>query len=112
MLKYIILLIVGAGLLACSSVNTVFLNTADSSNSDIVADGSSSNAVDSMIAPYQKELEAEMNAVIAYAERPFEKGRPGGALNNWAADALLVSQTENARLSGPAFSLLLSLIHI
>lgn len=106
MLKYITLLIVGAGLLACSSVNTVFLNSADSSNSDIVADGSSSNVVDSMIAPYQKELEAEMNAVISYAERPFEKGRPGGSLNNWAADALLASQTENARLSGPAFSLL------
>lgn len=106
MFKYIILIAVGAGLLACSSVNTILLDTSDSSNSDVVYQGNDANVIDSIVAPYQKELEAEMNEVIAYAERSFERGRPGGSLNNWAADALLESQIGNARLSGPTFSLL------
>lgn len=106
MLKYILLIAVGAGLLACSSVNTITLDSSDSSNADVLAQGSQMNAVDSIVAPYQKELDAEMNAVIAYAERSFEAGRPGGSLNNWAADALLESQIGQARLSAPTFSLL------
>lgn len=106
MLKYIILFTVGAGLLACSSVNTIILNSSESNNSDVLSQGSEGNVIDSMVAPYQKDLEAEMNEVIAYAEKAFERGRPGGSLNNWAADALLESQTGKARLSGPTFSLL------
>lgn len=92
--------------MACSSVNTIRLDSSDSSNSDVLSQGAEVNAVDSMVAPYKQQLEDEMNEVIAYAERPFERGRPGGALNNWATDALLESQIGNARLSGPTFSLL------
>jgi 2',3'-cyclic-nucleotide 2'-phosphodiesterase (5'-nucleotidase family) len=106
MLKYIILFTVGAGLLACSSVNTISLNSSESSNSDVLSQGTETNVIDSIVEPYKQDLEDEMNEVVAYAERPFEKGRPGGALNNWAADALLESQIGNARLSGPTFSLL------
>lgn len=106
MLKYIILFTVGAGLLACSSVNTITLNSSESSNSDVLSQGSEGNVIDSIVAPYLEDLEAEMDEVIAYAERSFEKGRPGGSLNNWSADALLQSQIGNARLSGPTFSLL------
>jgi 2',3'-cyclic-nucleotide 2'-phosphodiesterase (5'-nucleotidase family) len=106
MLKFLILLTVGAGLLACSSVNTISLNSSESSNSDVLFQGNDGNAIDSMVAPYRLDLEAEMDEVIAYAERPFEKGRPGGSLNNWSADALLQSQIGNAKLSGPTFSLL------
>lgn len=106
MLKQFILIAVGAGLLACSSVNTISLVSSDSNNSDVVFQGNDANAIDSIVSPYRMELEAEMNEVIAYAERPFDKGRPGGSLNNWAADALLESQIENARLAGPTFSLL------
>ena len=106
MLKYIILIAVGAGLLACSSVNVIRYDSSDSSNSDVLFQGTQSNAVDSMIAPYKQELHAEMNEVIAYAERSFEKDRPGGSLNNWSADALLESQEGNANWSGPTFSLL------
>lgn len=106
MLKYFILLIVGAGLLACSSVNTISLNSSESSNTDVLFQGNDGNVIDSMVAPYRLDLEAEMDEVIAYAERPFEKGRPGGSLNNWSADALLQSQIGNAKLSGPTFSLL------
>ena len=106
MLKFIILFTVGAGLLACSSVNTISLISDDSSNSDVLVQGTNLNSIDSIIAPYKTDLEAEMNEVIAYAEQSFEKGRPGGSLNNWSADALLQSQIENAKLSGPTFSLL------
>jgi 2',3'-cyclic-nucleotide 2'-phosphodiesterase (5'-nucleotidase family) len=106
MFKYIILLSVGAGLLACSSVNTIRLNSEESSNSDVLEQGAMTNAVDSIVNPYKQELEAEMNEVISYAERPFERGRPGGALNNWATDALLESQLGKEGLSGPVFSLL------
>ena len=106
MLKYIILFAVGAGLLACSSVNTISLNSSESSNSDVLSQGNDANVIDSMVAPYSDELKAEMDEVIAYAEQAFEKGRPGGSLNNWSADALLQSQIGNARLSGPTFSLL------
>lgn len=105
-LKYVILFTVGAGLLACSSVNTITLNSAESSNSDVLIQGSDQNAVDSMVSPYRQELQAEMDEVIAYAEKPFETGRPGGSLNNWSADAVLQSQIGNARLAGPTFSLL------
>ncbi len=106
MLKKGILFSVGAGLLACSSVNTIRLNSTDSSNSDVLVQGTGMNVIDSIVAPYQAELEAEMDEVIAYAEQVFDRGRPGGSLNNWAADALLQSQIGNARLSAPTFSLL------
>jgi len=106
MLKNIIFIAVGAGLLACSSVNTIYLDSADSTNSDVLNQGAEANVIDSMVAPYKEELEAEMDEVIAYAERPFERGRPGGSLNNWATDALLESQIANAKLKGPTFSLL------
>lgn len=106
MFKYILLCTVGAGLLACSSVNTIRVDSNDSSNTFVLDQGVEMNAIDSMIEPYKTELEAEMSKVIAYAEKPFETGRPSGSLNNWAADALLQSQIANARLSAPTFSLL------
>lgn len=106
MIKHIILIAVGAGLLACSSVDIIILNSTSSANTDVVNQGGKVNSIDSIVAPYKEELNAEMNEVIAYAERPFEKGRPGGSLNNWAADALLQSQIGKTKIAGPVFSLL------
>jgi 2',3'-cyclic-nucleotide 2'-phosphodiesterase (5'-nucleotidase family) len=48
-----------------------------------------SPAVDSLIAPYKKTLDAEMNAVIGTVEHSLEKGKPESTLGNWVADALL-----------------------
>lgn len=96
----------GAGLWACSSVNTIRVDANDSVNTDVVSQGAEENSIDSIIAPYKNELQAEMSKIIAYAEQAFETGRPSGSLNNWAADALLESQIANARLSAPTFSLL------
>lgn len=103
MVKYFIFIFIGAGLWACSSVSTITVNAR---TTPVINEGNSPNSVDSVIAPYKSELEAEMNEVIAHATQNFEKGRPGGALNNWAADAALQSQIRNARLKGPTFCLL------
>lgn len=103
MLKYFIFSAIGAGLLACSSVTNI---TAHSENTSVVDQGSKANSVDSIITPYRLELESEMLEIIGVAEKDFVKGRPGGSLNNWAADAVLVSQMRAVKLDIPAISLL------
>lgn len=103
MLKYFILIFIGAGLWACSSVSKI---SVDSETTPVTFQGNAPNSIDSIVAPYKSELEAEMNEVIAHADQDFLKGRPGGSLNNWAADATLQSQIRNARLKGPTFCLL------
>ncbi len=82
----VIALILGAGLWACSDV----YNLSAESNSVNIDDEIQTNAsIDSMIAPYQTELSATMDEVIAFAPNDFTKGRPNAALNNWSADAIL-----------------------
>ncbi len=103
MLKKLIFIAIGAGLLACSSVTTI---TVHSDNQSVLEQDVRMNSVDSMISPYKVELESEMLEVIAIAEQDFIRGRPSGALNNWAADAVLTSQTRGVELDIPAFSLL------
>jgi len=103
MLKHLLFLTLGAGLLACSSVTTISVRT---DNTAVTDQNVASNSIDSLIAPYRSELESEMLEVIAVAEKDFIKGRPSGSLNNWAADAVLISQTRGKELTYPAFSLL------
>ena len=103
MIKYFIFAVIGAGLWACSSVSTI---SVENNSAPVVETSESPNKIDSIVQPYKTELEKEMLEVIAEAEMDFVKGRPSGSLNNWAADALLNSQTRNARLKGPTFALL------
>lgn len=102
MLKYFLVFLCGAGLLACSSVNTI---SVDAKTIAVTEDYAVESKIDSIIAPYQKDLEKEMNVVIAKAEDDFIAGRPNGTLNNWVTDAALVSQTRNVRLSKPIIAL-------
>lgn len=102
MFKYLFVFLCGAGLLACSSVNTI---SAYSNTKGVTQDYQKESHVDSMIAPYQKELATEMNEVIAKAEKDFTSGRPNGTLNNWVTDVALVSQTRTVRLSKPIMAL-------
>lgn len=102
MFKYLFVFLCGAGLLACSSVNTI---SAYSNTTGVTQDYQKESHVDSMIAPYQKELATEMNEVIAKAEKDFTSGRPNGTLNNWVTDVALVSQTRTVRLSKPIMAL-------
>ncbi|MFT5779960.1 MAG: 2',3'-cyclic-nucleotide 2'-phosphodiesterase (5'-nucleotidase family) [Crocinitomicaceae bacterium] len=103
MLKHFILIAVGAGLLACSSVNTITVNA---TNDPVVDQSVSANSIDSLINPYKVDLDAEMEVVIAHAEKDFIKGRPSGSLNNWAAEAVLHSQLRTTEFDAPVFSLL------
>ncbi len=94
MFKHFIFILVGAGLVACSSVNTI---TVQSDTQAVVETSSELNRIDSIVMPYKSELEAEMLEEIAKAEKNFERGRPNGALNNWSTDAVqhfFKSQTE------------------
>ncbi|XOV67327.1 MAG: 5'-nucleotidase C-terminal domain-containing protein [Fluviicola sp.] len=82
----VIILLLGAGLWACSDV----YNLSAESHSVTIDDEIQLNAsIDSMIAPYQDSMSTIMDEVIAYAPQDFLKGRPNAALNNWAADAIM-----------------------
>lgn len=103
MFKHFSIFIIGAGLLACSSVNTISVQP-----ETVKLDGTytSNSSIDSLIMPYKDSLSIEMNVVIARAETNFVVGRPGSNLGNWVADAIFVNQTKNVRLSMPTFCLL------
>lgn len=103
MIKHFSILIFGAGLLACSSVNTLSVEP----KTVKLDDSFKSNAgIDSMIMPYKDSLSVEMNVVIAKAETDFVVARPGSNLGNWVADAIFVNQTKTVRLSMPTLCLL------
>ncbi len=104
--NFVFILILGAGLWACSDVYT--LSAEDKAT--LVDSGIESNAsIDSIIAPYQNKLSQTMDEVIAYAPEDFTKGRPNGTLNDWAADAILYHElrvSTDVQFSGPVICLL------
>lgn len=81
----ILIFILGAGLSACSFGKQTYV-----SGKSISLDQSYSNSrsVDSIIAPYKKDLDQEMNQVISFAEVDFINGRPSGNLGNLMADII------------------------
>lgn len=103
MIKYIVIGIIGAGLLACSSVTTISVSA---ENVPITNEYERSNKIDSIISPYRTTLAEEMEEVMAIADQEFTKGRPNGSLNNWAADAILASQRLRSEIQIPTFCLL------
>lgn len=103
MIKLLSIFFIGAGLLACSSVNTLSVN----SKTEKLTDAYQVNGhIDSLIQPYKDSLSVEMNVVIAEATSDFIVERPGSNLGNWVADAIFVNQTRTVRLSDPVFVLL------
>lgn len=103
MIKRIGIFIIGAGLLACSSVNTI---SVDPGSVKLDASHSSNSTIDSLIMPYKDSLSVEMNVVIVKSEVDFVVGRPSSNLGNWVADAIFVNQTKTVRLSIPTFCIL------
>lgn len=103
MIRIVSIVIIGAGLLACSSVNTLSVSSRTEKLNDSVQVNS---RIDSLIRPYKDTLGKEMNGVIAEAMTDFNVGRPGSNLGNWVADAIFVNQTRTVRLSEPVFVLL------
>lgn len=103
MIKLFSIFIIGAGLWACSSVNTLSVN---SSTEKLNASYEANSHIDSLIKPYKDSLSVEMNVVIAEATTDFIVERPGSNLGNWVSDAIFVNQTRTVRLSEPVFVLL------
>lgn len=103
MIKFLSIFFIGAGLLACSSVNTFSVN---SKTEKLTESYQTNNHIDSLIQPYKDSLSIEMNVVVAEATSDFIVERPGSNLGNWVADAIFVNQTRTVRLSDPVFVLL------
>lgn len=80
------LLYIGILALLVSCTTTL---TADPDVIEVKKTDQSLNKIDSLVIPYREALESEMLEIIAQSEYDFTKGRPNGALNNWAADAIL-----------------------
>lgn len=103
MKKIVFSILLGAGLLACSSVSKKYV----SAENAVVSGSTQENSeLDNMIEPYRDSMKAEMEIVIAEALNDFIVERPCGNLNNWVADATFASETKNKRLSIPAICLL------
>ena len=103
MLKYFYIFFIGAGLLACSSVNTAFVSER---NIEIDSTFIGNSQIDSIILPYKDSLEHEMSEIIATSLFDYAVSRPNSNLGNWVADAIFVNQTKNVRLSIPIICLL------
>ncbi len=88
--------------MACSSVSVIQVNP----ESIPVDDVSFNVKIDSIISPYRDSLEEEMNVIIGFAPMDFERSRPNGSLNNWAAD--VVGQSMITELEGKPFICLLN----
>lgn len=82
-----IIVLLGAGLSACSSL----LKVADTQPKQTAIKGSIDHDVqmDSLIAPYSRELAKEMNLVIGEAMLDLVPARPNSNLGHWTTDLLL-----------------------
>jgi 2',3'-cyclic-nucleotide 2'-phosphodiesterase (5'-nucleotidase family) len=102
MVKLIYSIIIGAGLLACSSVTTLSVHPA---SAKMTPELSSNARIDSLIAPYRDSMNREMNVVVGKATVNFIAERPNSNMGNWFADAVFANQTRNVRLAQPTFCL-------
>ena len=101
MLRHLLLFLIGASLLACSSHLTT-----TASKVSLNYDSAEKQEVSQFISPYKDSMENTMNQVLAESSVSMEVGRPSSILGNWASDALFVNQTRTVKLSEPIFCLL------
>lgn len=81
------IVLIGAGVTACSS----FLTPHFTSNQNQGVDRSiqPNSQIDSLVAPYKRELDKEMSRVIGQAVVALQVARPSSNLGSWVADASL-----------------------
>lgn len=103
LVKFIILISIGAGLYACSS----YLPNSNQSESISVENNSNvENEISQIIAPYSDSMKQEMSEQICVASEDFiVQRKPSGNLNNWFAQAIFSHQTKAIRMSEPIFCL-------
>ena len=102
-MKFLFILIIGAGLWACSSVSVKSVNQ---ESIPVKGEEQANSKIEAEIKPYRDSMKAEMNEVIAVADTNFIVERPFGNLNNWVADAVFVGETKTIRMTLPFFALL------
>jgi 2',3'-cyclic-nucleotide 2'-phosphodiesterase (5'-nucleotidase family) len=101
MFKVVILICVGASLLACSSHFII-----EPLRVPITTQEKSYEKTEQFIKPYRDSMSAIMNELIALADTNFLVQRPSSNLMNWVADAVFIQETQTVRLSTPAICLL------
>lgn len=85
--KWIILYaILGIGLSACT--HQLHIDKAVTSQYSINGEIAPDSTVNSLIAPYRRSLDSQMNQVIGSFAYDMKKERPEGTLGNWMADAV------------------------
>lgn len=88
----LLVMIIGAGLWACSSVTAIYVQT-DKVPVTTVTQADPETV--EFIEPYKKELSHEMDRVIGYAPTDIERARPEGKLGNFVVDATMNYLVEN-----------------
>ncbi|MES2557404.1 MAG: 5'-nucleotidase C-terminal domain-containing protein [Bacteroidota bacterium] len=99
MVKFIGILLIGAGLSACSSYSHKVFNA---QRIDVKTPVEKDPEIDSLVAPYRRELALEMNRIIGEATADMQVARPNSTLGQWVTDvvlqfgkdSLLTNQTE------------------
>lgn len=84
--RFIILITVGAGLWACSSVRNIYVQT---DKVPVTTLATPNDSIEEFIKPYKKELSHEMDRVIGYATNDVVRNRPEGSLGNFVVDATI-----------------------
>lgn len=81
-------------LLITSCSKQVYTADIDTSYYRINYKNDTDTKLDKLIEPYKKQLDSQMNEVIASNPSEMKKSRPNSVLGNWFADALLESANE------------------
>ena len=82
-IQIVLLAIIGAGLWACSSVSSVYVQT---DRVEVNTSTKKDTELAAFIEPYRDSLALEMERVIAYAANDFTNERPVGTLGNFVVD--------------------------
>jgi 2',3'-cyclic-nucleotide 2'-phosphodiesterase (5'-nucleotidase family) len=97
------IIILGAGLWACSSVNTI---TVHSDSIRLTDQYESDSTIDLYIKPYKDSLKEEMGVVIAQSETSFSSETGMASIGNWVANAVYSNQTRSINSKEPVMCLL------
>lgn len=102
MKHFVAILILGAGLSACS----FYLVQHDSEVLSMEKQGSTTSSLEGMIEPYRSELAEQMDEVIGYNPEFMSKSRPCSPIHNWVADAVMSESLRTVRMQAPVMVLL------
>jgi 2',3'-cyclic-nucleotide 2'-phosphodiesterase (5'-nucleotidase family) len=81
------IVLIGAGITACSSYLTPRLTS--NQNQGVDRSIQPNSQIDSLVGPYKRELDKEMSRVIGQAVVALQVARPSSNLGSWVSDASL-----------------------